>query len=93
MSLAIVRVEERLYTFEQASEVTGIPSHLLEWLLAQGLVESESSYLTPQQLRRLFQMSRLHRDLGLNWVGAAMVLDMAQEIARLRAQLHYYRGG
>jgi len=93
MSLAIVRVEERLYTLQQATEVTGIPSHLLEWLLAQGLVEAESSYLTPQQLRRLVQMSRLHRDLGLNWVGAAMVLDMAQEIARLRAQLHYYRGG
>ncbi len=92
MSLAIVQVEERLYTFEQASEVAGIPPHLLEWLLAQGLVEAESSYLTPQQLRRLLQMSRLHRDLGLNWVGAAMVLDMAQEIARLRAQLHHYRG-
>jgi len=56
-------------------------------------VEAQSSYLTPQQLRRLLQMIRLHRDLGLNWVGAAMVLDMAQEIARLRAQLHYYRGG
>jgi chaperone modulatory protein CbpM len=93
MSLAIVRVEERLYTFEQASEVAGIPPHLLEWLLRQGLVEAESGYLNPQQLRRLIQMTRLHRDLGLNWVGAAMVLDMAQEIARLRAQLHYYRGG
>ncbi|MFS8819104.1 chaperone modulator CbpM [Synechococcus sp. W60.1] len=37
-------------------------------------------------------MSRLHRDLGLNWTGAAMVLDMAQEIARLRGQLRHYRG-
>lgn len=92
MSLAIVRVEERLYTFEQATELLGIPPHLLEWLLAQGLVEAESSYLTPQQFRRLLQMSRLHRDLGLNWTGAAMVLDMAQEIARLRGQLRHYRG-
>ncbi len=92
MSLAIVRVEERLYTFEQATELLGIPPHLLEWLLAEGLVETESCYLTPQQLRRLVQMSRLHRDLGLNWAGAAMVLDMAQEIAQLRAQLRHYRG-
>jgi hypothetical protein len=29
----------------------------------------------------------LRHDLGLNLVGAAMVLDMAQEIAQLRAQL------
>ena len=28
---------------------------------------------------------------GLNLVGAAMVLDMAQEIAQLRAQLKVYQ--
>jgi len=33
----------------------------------------------------------LRRDLGLNLVGAAMVLDMAEEIAQLKAQLRAYR--
>jgi hypothetical protein len=37
------------------------------------------------------QIQRLHRDLNLNWVGAAMVLDMVTEIAQLKAQLRAYR--
>ncbi|MEN9231885.1 MAG: chaperone modulator CbpM [Thermostichus sp. DG02_5_bins_236] len=92
MSLAIVRVEEQLYTLEQVTEAIQLPPHLLEWLVAQGFIELESQGIAPQQLRRLMQMQRLHRDLGLNWAGAAMVLDMAQEIARLKAQLRAYRG-
>ncbi|MCJ2544570.1 chaperone modulator CbpM [Thermostichus vulcanus] len=92
MSLAIVRVEKRLYTLEQATEAAQLPLHLLEWLVEQGFIELESQCLAPQQLRRLMQMQRLHRDLGLNWTGAAMVLDMAQEIAQLKAQLRVYRG-
>ncbi len=34
---------------------------------------------------RIAQIQRLRQDLGLNLVGAAIVLDMAQEIAQLRA--------
>ncbi|MCF2972172.1 chaperone modulator CbpM [Synechococcus sp. Nb3U1] len=92
MSLAIVQLEERFYTLEQTTEATQLPLHLLEWLIGQGLIEMENQYLAPQQVRRLIQMKRLHRDLGLNWTGAAMVLDMAQEIAQLKAQLRVYRG-
>ncbi|MEN9223911.1 MAG: chaperone modulator CbpM [Thermostichus sp. HHBFW_bins_43] len=92
MSLAIVQVEERFYTLEQATETTQLPLHLLEWLIAQGLIELENQCLAPQQMRRLVQMRRLHHDLGINWIGAAMVLDMAQEIAQLKAQLRVYRG-
>lgn len=92
MSLAIVRVERQFYTLEQATEAAQLPLHLLEWLVDQGFIELESQYLAPQQMRRLLQMQRLHRDLGLNWAGAAMVLDMAQEIAQLKAQLRLYRG-
>jgi hypothetical protein len=33
----------------------------------------------------------LRQDLGLNLVGAAMVLDMTTEIAQLRAQLKVYQ--
>jgi hypothetical protein len=40
-----------------------------------------------REITRIAQIRRLRRDLGLNLVGAAMVLDMAQEIAQLRAQL------
>lgn len=35
-------------------------------------------------------MLRLRRDLGLNWVGTGMVLDLTREIARLKARLRAY---
>lgn len=44
-----------------------------------------------QDLIRVVKLQRLRRDLGLNLVGAAMVLDMAAEIAQLKAQLLAYR--
>jgi DnaJ-class molecular chaperone len=38
-------------------------------------------------------IQRLRQDLGVNLVGAAIVLDLAQEVAQLRAQLKVYRSG
>jgi MerR HTH family regulatory protein len=43
--------------------------------------------LHSREITRIAQIQRLRRDLGLNLVGAAIVLDMAQELAQLRARL------
>ena len=43
--------------------------------------------LRVSDLTRIMQIMRLRRDLGLNLVGAAIVLDMAAEIAQLKAHL------
>ena len=43
--------------------------------------------LHSREISRIAQIQRLRRDLGLNLVGAAIVLDMAQELAQLRARL------
>jgi len=43
--------------------------------------------LHTNEIARIAQIQRLRRDLGLNLVGAMMVLDMAQDIAQLRARL------
>jgi len=40
-----------------------------------------------RKIARIAQIQRLLQDLGLNLVGAAIVLDMAQELAQLRARL------
>lgn len=49
--------------------------------------------LHPREIARIAQIQRLRQDLGLNLVGAAMVLDLTQEVAQLRAQLEVYRAG
>jgi len=82
---------DRLYSFEQAAYVTQSSVTLIEQFAALGLIEPTGAMLRSQDLIRVVQIQRLRHDLGLNLVGAAMVLDMAAEIAQLKAQLHAYR--
>ncbi len=82
---------ERLYSFEQAAYLTQTSVSLLERFASLGLIEPVGSMLHRQDLIRVVKLQRLRRDLGLNLVGAAMVLDMAEEIAQLKAQLRAYR--
>lgn len=58
-----------------------------------GIIEPVGSMLHPREIARIAQIQRLRQDLGLNLVGAAMVLDLTQEVAQLRAQLEVYRAG
>jgi MerR family transcriptional regulator/heat shock protein HspR/chaperone modulatory protein CbpM len=82
---------DRLYSFEQAAYFTQTSVSLLEQFVTLGLVEPTGTMLRRQDLVRVVQIQRLRRDLGLNLVGAAMVLDMAAEIAQLKAQLRAYQ--
>lgn len=82
---------DRLYTFEYAASVTQTSIALVERFVALGLISPMNSMLKGRDIARIDQILRLRQDLGLNLVGAAMVLDMAQEIAQLRAQLQAYQ--
>jgi polysaccharide deacetylase 2 family uncharacterized protein YibQ len=46
--------------------------------------------LHAREIARIAQIQRLRQDLGVNLVGATIVLDLAQEVAQLRAQLDLY---
>jgi MerR HTH family regulatory protein len=82
---------EQLYTFEYAAKVTATSVTVVEIFVQLGLIEPIGSMLLERHISRIAQIQRLRQDLGLNLVGAAMVLDMAQEIAQLRAQLKVYQ--
>ncbi|MEA5598818.1 chaperone modulator CbpM [Rivularia sp. UHCC 0363] len=82
---------EPLYTFEYAALLAETSIMVIELYVASGVIEPTGSMLHPREIARIAQMQRLRQDLGLNLVGAAMVLDMAQEIAQLRAQLKVYK--
>ncbi len=78
---------DRLYTFEYAALVTQTSTIVIEQYVQVGLIEPIGSMLRLREIARIAQIQRLRQDLGLNLVGAVMVLDMAQEIAQLRARL------
>ena len=56
-----------------------------------GVIEPIGHMLHSREIARIAQIQRLRQDLGLNIAGAAMVLDMAQEIAQLRGQLRAHQ--
>ena len=67
---------------------------LIDWGLIDP-VEREPQLLFPETaVPRIWRIMRLRRDLGINWAGIGVVLDlldrmeeMEREIARLRRQL------
>jgi hypothetical protein len=76
-----------LYSFESAASLAETSITVVEACIELGAIEAIGSMLHAREITRIAQIQRLRQDLGLNLVGAAMVLDMAQEIARLRARL------
>jgi len=92
LSKIVVSLEgEQLYTFEYAALITETSITLVQSYVELGVIEPIGSMLHSGQITRIAQIQRLRQDLGLNLVGAAMLLDMAQEIAQLRAQLKVYQ--
>jgi DNA-binding transcriptional MerR regulator len=84
---------ERLYTFESAASIVQTSISVIQIYVQLGVIEPTGSMLHSREIARIAQIQRLRQDLGLNLVGAAMVLDLAQEVAQLRAQLEVYRSG
>jgi hypothetical protein len=90
LSSESANLEERQYTVEQVATMTAVSVTLVQRLVTLNVIESEQDQLPAKEIARLTQILRLRRDLGVNWVGARMVLDMSQEIARLKALLQAY---
>jgi DNA-binding transcriptional MerR regulator len=84
---------EQLYTFESAASIAQTSIVVIQAYVQLGIIESIGSRIHSREIARIAQIQRLRRDLGLNLVGAAMVLDLAQEVAQLLAQLDVYRSG
>lgn len=92
LSRVVVSQEgDRLYSFEQAAILTQTSVTLVERFVTLGLIEPVGFMLRSRDITRIAQIQRLRQDLGLNLIGASMVLDMAGEIAQLRAQLQAYQ--
>lgn len=85
--MVVSREGDRLITFQQAAYLTQTSVTILERFVDLGLIEPVESMLRLSDLTRVMQVIRLRRDLGVNLVGAAMILDMAAEIAQLKAQI------
>jgi len=83
-------VDEPL-SFDAVAEIVGARRSLVVRLAQQGLIEtidSETEALLPRRaIMQVRRMQRLHRDLGVNFAGAAIILDLVGRIERLNREL------
>ena len=88
---------DELLTFDVVAEIVGARRSLVVRLAQQGLIETLEGRTEPQVPRRaivkLRRMQRLHRDLGVNFTGAAIILDLVGRIEQLNRQLREMREG
>ena len=95
MTYSLTKIEspagEQLFTFEYAALVNDTSTTVLQIYAQLGVIQAIGNLLHSREIARIAQIKRLRQDLGLNLVGAAMVLDMATEIAQLRARLKVYQ--
>ena len=82
---------ERLYSFSQVARLAQTSLITIEDLVVLGAIEPVGAMLRSRDVTRVAQITRLQVDLELNLIGAAIALDMASEIAQLKAQLHAYQ--
>ena len=91
MQLTDFDMDEPL-TFEVVCETVGARRSLVARLARQGLLETLGSeagqpLLSRRAIVQLRRMQRLRRDLGVNFTGAAIIIDLVRRIEELNRQL------
>jgi MerR HTH family regulatory protein len=95
ISSSLIEIEspdgEQLFTFEYAAQINETSVSVVQIYVQLGVISAIGDQLPSREIARIAQIKRLRQDLGLNLVGAAMVLDMATELAQLRSRLKVYQ--
>ena len=86
------RNEQESYSIEQAAKtldvsVADIESYVKEGLMATDRDAAGAERLSRAQMRRLWSVVTLHRDLGINLPGVAAVLRLRQQFEHVRRDL------
>jgi len=84
--------EPETYSVREAAETLGVTDKDVESYVEEGLVaeargEDGSPVFTRAQMRRLWSVVTLHRDLGINLPGVAAVLRLREQFERMRRDL------
>ena len=79
-------------TFDVVAATVGAKRSLVVTLVQQGLIETVDSgadepLLPRRAVVRIRRMQRLRRDLGVNFAGAAVILDLVGRIEQLNREL------
>ena len=86
--------DDSCFTLDELSNACSVKTEFIIELIEEGIVEpqqqqheQQSWTFTGRSLLRARKARRLQQDLGINLAGAALVLDMIEEIEQLRERL------
>ena len=81
---------EPFLSADALAAAVGIDPHVLEGLIRLGLVEPSApggGEFNAAEVRRLRRMLRLHDDLGVHFLDAAIIVDLLERIDRMEAEV------
>ena len=87
----VSRQGDTLISFDRVARITQTSVTTINSFVRLGIIEPQDSMLRLEDTLRVMKIMRLRRDLGLNLIGAAMVLELTEENYRLRSQLDALR--
>lgn len=77
-------------TFEELCVACQVNAEFIEDLIDFGILELDGGEFTADHLRRVRAVQRLQNDLEVNLAGAAVILDLIDEVEELRQRLEIY---
>ncbi len=99
-------VQGSLLSFSEAARLAGIHPDLLDRLVTLGLVDPvqsvqlvQAAHASPEPLfevatvLRIRRILRLRNELGVNWAGIGLVLDLLSRIEELEQEIVSLKGG
>jgi len=84
--------DPEIFTLAKAGETLGVAVEDIQSYIDEGLVEprrdtSGTAYFTRVEMRRLWSIVTLSRDVGINLAGVAAVLSLREQHERMRRDL------
>ena len=88
---------DAVYTIETAASLTHVGRHSILVYYKHGLLssvqapESGGYYFDDESIRSLHRIEYLHNTLGINLEGTRMIMELANEVERLRNEARFLR--
>ncbi|GAA5525543.1 chaperone modulatory protein CbpM [Microbulbifer aestuariivivens] len=84
--------EQRLLSLSELCRACELPAEVIVALVEEGVIEPTTAKraqwrFSAVSIRRVRRVRSLERDLGVNLAGAALAIELLEEIERLRARL------
>ena len=81
----------RFLTVEEIAELAALPQRIVRRLVTQGVIDpvtcEPEPLFRPETVLLTRKMIRLRRDLGVNFFGARLALELGERIAELEREL------